>query len=364
MAAVASSSTIAGPSSSTSRLESILIVARSTKPRGAAAANLIHQAIAAPGVFFFGELFDVPGVSELASHSSSSSSADTQLATAYQLLCLFAYGTYQDYVHLVQSGAIPELTRDQTTKLRQLTLVSLAAQNKFLYYDDLHYALDIDINKTRELEDLIIETIYAGLATGKLNELQTRFEIHHVQGRDVPHPTQLASPALSALPSLSTNNRSSAGAGALDATLTSLQGWQSTTVSVLETLQARMESVKTNAAESETQRNEHHQALLSNLVQAQHDLDAQKLQQQPARGKGKATASNAMEIDELDNVSGSGGRAGAGQRRGRRRLLWRVFGEVRGLVLRSLVIRRLAYCAMILRIQSQTVHHSQTRSTF
>ncbi len=72
-----------------------------------------------------------------------------------------------------------------------------------------------------------------------------------------------------------------------------------------------MESVKTNAAESETHGNEHHQALLSNLVQAQHDLDAQKLQQQPARGKGKATASNAMEIDELDNVSGSGGRAGA-----------------------------------------------------
>ncbi|CDW97358.1 hypothetical protein [Sporisorium scitamineum] len=228
MAAVASSSSSlapsAGPSSSTSRLEPLLLVARSTKPRGAAAANLVQQAISAPGVFFFGELFDVAGVAELATPSDSASSS--QLQAAYQILCLFAYGTYSDYVHLVQAGAIPELSRGEVQKLRQLTLLSLACQHKALPYAALNESLGIHTSNSRELEDLIIEAIYAGLILGKLNELQARFEIHHVQGRDIPHPSILSQPALTALPSLA----SSTSTSQLDQLLSTLQSWQSTTV--------------------------------------------------------------------------------------------------------------------------------------
>ncbi|SPO27627.1 related to cop9 signalosome complex subunit 7a [Ustilago trichophora] len=296
MSAVAPSSFVtlsAGPSSSTSRLAPLLLVARSTKPRGAAAANLVHQAISSPGVFFFGELFDVPGVAEL-----SASTDSPQLSTAYQLLSLFAYGTYSDYVRLSQQGSVPQLSNDQVQKLRQLTLLSLACQNKSLPYSILNEALGITGSSIRELEDLIIETIYAGLIQGKLNELQSRFEVHHVQGRDVPHPSMLSQPALSALPSLASSSKS---ATQLDFISASLQNWQSTTVSVLDSLQTRMDGVRSTAADSELQRQDHRQALLQNLIEAQHQLEAQQQQQQQRKGKGPA---NAMEIDESDTTRG------------------------------------------------------------
>lgn len=310
MSAVASSSftaPAAGPLSSTSRLEPLLLVARSTKPRGAAAASLIHQAISAPGVYFFGELFDVPGVAELA----SSSDGDSQLRAAYQLLTLFAYGTYQDYHQLAQSGAVPELTRDQVQKLRQLTLLTLACQNKSLPYSTLHESLGISTSSTRELEDLIIEAIYSGLISGKLNELQARLEVHYVQGRDVPHPSHLSS-ASSLLPSLGSQQ----SASQLEHILTSLQGWQSTAVSVLESLQARMDDVRSSAADSELQRQEHHQALLQNLVEAQQQMEAQQQQQQQRKGKGPA---NAMEVDDDNPRAGARKKAAVPGARGSKR---------------------------------------------
>ncbi|SPC67907.1 related to cop9 signalosome complex subunit 7a [Ustilago sp. UG-2017b] len=312
MAAVAPSSSTAAPtaspSSSTSRLEPLLLVARSTKPRGAAAANLIHQAISAPGVYFFGELFDVPGVAEL------SRSTESQLSTAYQLLTLFAYGTCSDYAALSHPGSLPDLSRDQIQKLRQLTLLSLARQNKLLPYAALHGSLGIDSRSTRELEDLIIESIYAGLISGKLNELRARFEVHHVQGRDVPHPSLLAQPAVSALTSLTSNT----SASQLDQMLSSLQAWQSTTVSALEGLQARMEDVKSSAASIDNQRQEHHSALLQNLVEVQQEMEAQ--QQKQASRKGKGAAGNAMEIDD-ETMSRGGARkkAAVGGVRGNKR---------------------------------------------
>ncbi|CBQ73893.1 related to cop9 signalosome complex subunit 7a [Sporisorium reilianum SRZ2] len=315
MAAVASSSSSltpsAAPASSTSRLEPLLLVARSTKPRGAAAANLVQQAISAPGVFFFGELFDVAGVAELATSSDSASSS--QLQTSYQLLCLFAYGTYSDYVHLVQSGTIPELPRDQLQKLRQLTLLSLACQHKALAYSTLYEALGIAPSNNRELEDLVIDAIYAGLITGKLNELQARFEVHHVHGRDVPHPSILSSPALSALPSLA----SAAGTSQLDAVFASLQSWQATTASLLESLQARMDSTRSSAADAEHLRHEHHQALLHNLSEAQQQLEAQQQQQQQQR-KGKGAA-NAMEVDDDNPRTAARKKAAVAGARGNKR---------------------------------------------
>ena len=284
MAAVAEPSSIAAsatPSSaSTSRLEPLLILARSTKPRGAAAANLVQQAVSAPGAYFLGELFDVPGVSEL-------STSTDDLHTAYQLLCLFAYGTYGDYLHLLQSGAVPELSRDQIFKLRQLTLLSLARQQKALSYSTLYHSLGM--TNSRELEDLIIETIYAGLASGKLNELQQRFEVHHIQGRDVIQPAMSSQPAITALPSLASTPTSQ-----VESMLSALQSWQLTAASVLESLQARMQATRANADEAEHKRQQHHQALLQNLTEAQHHLDAQ---QQQAQRKGKAAAT-AMEIDD------------------------------------------------------------------
>lgn len=53
-----------GPSFSVpTKLEPFLLLAKSTK--GASAAKLIEQATAAPGVFVFGELMDMPNIKEV-----------------------------------------------------------------------------------------------------------------------------------------------------------------------------------------------------------------------------------------------------------------------------------------------------------
>ncbi|ETS61862.1 hypothetical protein PaG_03969 [Moesziomyces aphidis] len=275
MTAVASSSTTAAsaaaPSSSASRLEPLLLVARSTKPRGAAAAKLIHQAISTPGAYFFSELFDIPGVAELI---TSATESDGQLRAASYLLQLFAYGTYDDYLQLLRAEAIEAVSAEEVQKLRQLTLLSLARNSKSLAYGDMHAALGIA--HTRELEDLIIESVYAGLITGRLDQVQSRFEVHHVQGRHVAPPTHTV------LPSLSGNEAS------LQHIFSALQTWQATTASVLSSLQSRMDAVRSTAAQAETARTEHHQALLQNLTNAQHQLEAQQKKSKP----------NAMDLDE------------------------------------------------------------------
>lgn len=45
-------------------------------------------------------------------------------------------------------------------KLRHLTILTLATQQKTLPYDDL--MTELDLKNVRHLEDLIIEAIYAG----------------------------------------------------------------------------------------------------------------------------------------------------------------------------------------------------------
>ena len=76
----------------------------------------------------------------------------------WDLVNIFAYGTYKDY--LQQKSALPELTPAQKKKLQYLTIVTLSEKNKCIPYEDLQKELDIPT--VRALEDLIIEAIYAG----------------------------------------------------------------------------------------------------------------------------------------------------------------------------------------------------------
>ena len=77
----------------------------------------------------------------------------------FDLLELFAYGVYDDYIK--SADKLPELTPLMKTKLRHLTLVSLATGQKSLPLNTL--STQLGIPETRELEDLIIEAIYAGI---------------------------------------------------------------------------------------------------------------------------------------------------------------------------------------------------------
>ncbi|KAL7418495.1 hypothetical protein Q5752_006953 [Cryptotrichosporon argae] len=154
-----------------SKAEQYLILARTTK--GAAAAKIVLDATAAPGVYAFSELLDVPGIQALAE--------DAQFQPHFRLLELFAYGTLQDYAETPSS--FPPQTPAHQSKLKQLTLVSLALQSRSLAYSTLLSALQLD--STRALEDVIIDTIYAGLLGGKIHHHEQVLHVDWVAGRDV-----------------------------------------------------------------------------------------------------------------------------------------------------------------------------------
>ncbi|OWK03660.1 COPS7A [Cervus elaphus hippelaphus] len=115
--------------------EQFLLLAKSAK--GAALATLIHQVLEAPGVYVFGELLDMPNVREL---------AESDFASTFRLLTVFAYGTYADYLVLLEA---------------------LALRN------------------VRQLEDLVIEAVYADVLRGSLDQRHQRLEVDYSIGRDI-----------------------------------------------------------------------------------------------------------------------------------------------------------------------------------
>ncbi|XP_076087068.1 COP9 signalosome complex subunit 7b-like [Mytilus galloprovincialis] len=156
--------------SSSNPLEQFVLLAKTAK--GAAALELVKQALEAPGVYVFGELLDMPNVKELATGAH---------AQYFDLLNIFAYGTYSDYKE--RKGKLPDLTQAQMTKLRQLTIVSLATKTKHIPYSVL--LQELDIQNLRNLEDLIIEVIYADIIHGKLDQKNQRLEVDYAIGRDI-----------------------------------------------------------------------------------------------------------------------------------------------------------------------------------
>jgi len=147
---------------------------RSGEQEGSSALTLlIGKALSQSNLFFFGELFELEPVKRLKNSPTSSK--------WYHLLELFAYGTYRDY--LAQKEHLPELSPPQIKKLRQLTLVSLASKTKILPYNFL--LEELGLNNVRELEDLIIDSIYLGLIHAKLDQKHSRLELDYAVGRDV-----------------------------------------------------------------------------------------------------------------------------------------------------------------------------------
>jgi len=158
-----------------SSLQQFCLLAKSAKGKGCVA--VIEQALAAPGVFVFGELLDMPNVKQL-------EGADNK--GHLELLRVFAYGTYQTYK---ENGTLPPLSPPMLTKLRQLTIVSLSADHKVIPYTVLLQQLDIP--NVRELEDLIIDCIYQGVIKGKLDQKFKQLEVDFAIGRDIK-PGQVA----------------------------------------------------------------------------------------------------------------------------------------------------------------------------
>ncbi|XP_072949005.1 COP9 signalosome complex subunit 7b [Epargyreus clarus] len=150
-------------------LEQFVLLAKGAK--GFACAELIKQVLEAPGVHVFGELLEVPNIKELETGA---------YATHFRTLNLFAYGTYKDY--LENKSEFLELTPVQCKKLQHLTIATLATQEKCIPYSVL--LKELDIKNVRDLEDLIIEAIYADIIHGKLDQECKRVEVDVALGRD------------------------------------------------------------------------------------------------------------------------------------------------------------------------------------
>ncbi|XP_078507663.1 COP9 signalosome complex subunit 7a [Lissotriton helveticus] len=150
--------------------EQFLLLAKSAK--GSALAALISQVLEAPGVYVFGELLDMQNVKELASGDH---------AATFRLLTVFAYGTYGDY--MAESSTLPALNDAQKNKLRHLSVVTLAANLKCIPYSVLLEKLHL--KNVRQLEDLIIEAIYADVVRGTLDQRNQRLEVDYSIGRDI-----------------------------------------------------------------------------------------------------------------------------------------------------------------------------------
>lgn len=99
----------------------------------------------------------------------------------YNTLNLFAYGTYRQYLEN-QAQLIP-LTPVMRKKLQHLTIVSLAIKTKCIPYKELLH--EMDIKNVRDLEDLIIEAIYADIIHGKLDQKNKQLEVDYAIGRDI-----------------------------------------------------------------------------------------------------------------------------------------------------------------------------------
>ncbi|CAG0895124.1 unnamed protein product [Darwinula stevensoni] len=151
-------------------VEQFVLLAKGAK--GAAAVELVKQAIEAPGVYVFGELLDMPNIKELAQGPHNGS---------WELLNLFAYGTYKDY--RANQDSLPPVTPTMLQKLCHLTIVSLATKSKVLPYEML--LEELEMKNLRELEDVIIEAIYADVINGKLDQRNHQLEIHRAIGRDI-----------------------------------------------------------------------------------------------------------------------------------------------------------------------------------
>ncbi|GAA6061965.1 hypothetical protein JCM10212_005209 [Sporobolomyces blumeae] len=218
------------------KLEPFTLLAKSA--RGAGAANLVQQAISAPGVYVFSELLHLPGIKELATNQ--------QHAQHYRLLELFAYGTWADYT--AKRDAFPALKPEQETKLKQLTILSLASEARNLTYSTLLTSLDVD--SVPVLEDLLIESIYANIISGRLDQKNGRFEIMSCLGRDVRASSSKSAQGEheemqldSADPSTTASTRATtpasehgANAPSVSSLLASLKAWQARIDGLLQSL--------------------------------------------------------------------------------------------------------------------------------
>lgn len=146
--------------------QQFLLLAKSV--RGSSATDLVTRVLEHPDIYGFDEFLRLDSLKQ----------DNPQLLST---LTLFAYGTLSDYES--DRTRYMTLTPLARRKLQLLTLASLAVHARILPYTLLLKQLQID--SVRELEDLIIDGIYAQVIRGKLDQLNKHLNVEYAIARDV-----------------------------------------------------------------------------------------------------------------------------------------------------------------------------------
>ncbi|CAF3082846.1 unnamed protein product [Rotaria socialis] len=150
--------------------QQFLLIAKSV--RGKAAIDLVTRVIEHADIFGFDEFLRLDSLVNFLKQENS------QILSTLEL---FAYGTLTDYES--DRTRYMSLSSVARRKLQLLTLASLAVHARILPYAIL--LKELQIESVRELEDLIIDGIYAQVIRGKLDQLNSRLNVEFAIARDV-----------------------------------------------------------------------------------------------------------------------------------------------------------------------------------
>ncbi|KFA62091.1 hypothetical protein S40285_06783 [Stachybotrys chlorohalonatus IBT 40285] len=255
-------------------LEPFLALSKSaTSPR--AAADLVTRATSAPNTFIFAELLQTPPIQALAE--------SPEHKPYLKLLEIFSYGTYQAYQ---ETPDLPALSDAQLLKLRQLSLLSLARDRDNLSYAALQKSLGL--TSTRQLEDLVISAVYAGLLHATLDPAREAVQLSSVA------PLRDLQP------------------GSIPQMLSILNNWSERCDSTLGHLDDQIKSIRAAAAARETQRHtaeKKMQALVTSTRDAEKSTGKEREPLSLRKGGGiskrsmgdvaPSTSQERMDVDEL-----------------------------------------------------------------
>lgn len=250
-----------------------------SQAQGKALVSLIQQAIEAPQVYSFAPLLALPALKAI-------SGDDARWVAA---LRLFANGTYTD-LQQWQPSDRTILSDAVVYKLKQLTLINIAARAPVTSYAEL--MAQLDIADSRDLERLLIASSYASLVRVSMNVKEQTVKLQSLRSRDG-------------------DDQSTARMVAM------LEGWHKQCGAVITHLQTGVEHVYRDVAVRKQLETQHGQA----IVEAERHATAAAGSMSPSDGM-RGKRSNPRTLDQTseddDEMDVEGARREAGFHRKRK----------------------------------------------
>jgi len=268
-------------------LAPFLALAKSaTSPR--AASDLVTQATSAPNTYVFAELLQQPNIRKLAT--------DEQYASHLTLLETFAWGTWESYK--ASSTPLPALSDAQARKLRLLSLLTIAAENTNattaqhnLSYPSLCKRLDLE--SSRDLEQLVTAAIYDNLLSATLNPAAQTVVVTSVA------PLRDLAP------------------GSVSQLLGELSAWSGRCDAVLADLQAEVAKIEANAVKRAAREQNKEKQIRAATEVSEKTGPVGGLRNMGRQSSKVEEDDDAMEVDGVGSSNGSRKRSAAGKSGGR-----------------------------------------------